>query len=120
MLDVQFAGSLACVFEVIEEEVHRAARQVLSAFQEFGRPRLSLVSTDVGRLILEVEDEPKLDAGIGNGQMDAVVFRLLDGLSHVRMCIDIKHAPDLVVGPTSTSPLGTQLGLLRADRLVDE
>lgn len=52
--------------------------------------------------------------------MDPVVFRLLDGLSHVRVCINVKHAPDLIVGPASASPLVSQLVLLRLDCFVDK
>ena len=49
---------------MVDEEVHRAARQVLSASQEFGRSRLGSLPANMGGLVLKVEDEPQLDAGI--------------------------------------------------------
>ena len=80
-------------------------RQVFFAPKKFCRSGLSFVSADVGGLILKVEDEPQFDAGIGNGQADPIVFRLLDGFSNVQMRIDVKYTPDLVVGPSSASSL---------------
>lgn len=78
------------------------------------------MSTEVGSLILEVKDEPQLDARIGNGQADAIGFSLLDGLSHIRVRINVEHAPDLVVGSTPTSLLISQLRSFCGDRFVNK
>ena len=120
MLDVQVSGSLACVVKTAVEEVHGLSRQILFAPKQLCRSQLSLVSADVGGLILEVEDEPQFNAGIGNGQADPIVFRFLDSLPHVRMRIDIEYAPDLIMSPSSASPLVTQLCLPRRDGPLNE
>lgn len=115
MLDVQVPGSLARVVKTAVEEVHRLSRQILFTPKKFRRSRLGLMSADVGGLILEVEDEPQFNAGIGNGQADPIVFRFLDSLPHVRMRIHIEYAPDLVMSPSSASSLLTRLCLPRRD-----
>jgi hypothetical protein len=43
--------------------------------------RLNAVAFDVGSLILKVQQQPKLEAGVRNGHFDAVRLGLLPGIT---------------------------------------
>jgi hypothetical protein len=58
---------------------------------------LSCVAVQVRSLILEVEDEPELDAGVGEGEADLIAYRESDCLFYERVLVAVKDAPDLVV-----------------------
>lgn|SRR5215218_366404 len=65
---------------------------------------LGYIALDIGGLLDEVEEEPKLDARVRNSQVDLVTASQLDRLVESRVLIDIKDAPHLIVRPTATSP----------------
>ena len=64
---------------------------------------------DVRGLIFDVQHKPELDARIGNRDFDTTLACVVYGSRHVRVLIDVKHAPDLVEvliaapGPASSS-----------------
>jgi hypothetical protein len=59
--------------------------------------RLYGVALDVGSLILKVQQQPKLETRIRNGQFYVVRSRFLLGVRDVLMCVHVKYAPDLVI-----------------------
>ena len=48
-------------------------------------------------VVLEVEDQPQFEAGIGYGHFDVLVPRLVNGLWHISIVIDIEDALHLVI-----------------------
>lgn len=71
-------------------------------------------------LILEMQNEPQLNAGIRNGESDSVCVGFLDRLSHLHVSVDVEYAPDLVVCAAAAAPLVASLQLFRINSPVDE
>jgi hypothetical protein len=74
----------------------------LGATEEGLGPRLGFVPLEVGRLVLEMQEEPELQARVRHGEVDAVARCEVDGLGEVRVLVPVKDTPDLVVRPAST------------------
>jgi len=60
-------------------------------------------------LVGEVEDEPQLDAWVGQDYRNAVGRRPVDGRWKVRMKVSVEYAPNLVVCATTAAPLFASL-----------
>lgn len=50
-----------------------------------------------GCLIPEMQERPKLKAGIGDGQFDSMIPSLLPGIVKAGVVVHIEHAPDFVI-----------------------
>jgi hypothetical protein len=90
--------------EAVERQCLIVARQV--ALQ----PAPGVSPFQVGSLLLEVQQRPQLEAGVGDGQVDSIVPSLLAGIRQVGMLIDVENTPDLVkteevVSPASRFPV---------------
>jgi len=120
VLLVEVLSSPPRVVESLVQLIGRRRREVLLTTEKLGRPILSGVTVDVGRLILEVDDEPQLDARIRHHDLDSVRTGELDGVCNVGMLINIEHAPNGGIAP-APAPVGLALGLaLRCHCTLDE
>lgn len=75
---------------------------LLAAEQRF-RPCLRRVTIDVSGLILEMEQEPQLDARIRHRKLDAMRPGECCGAGQVVVRVDVVEAPDLVVRSVSAA-----------------
>jgi hypothetical protein len=71
-------------------------------------------------VVLEMEDEPELNARIRNSQINVVPVSEVDGPSEVRVLITVEDAPDLVMGAPAPSPRFASLSSLCLDCSLDE
>ncbi len=62
---------------------------------------LRLPAVDEGVLVLEVKQEPKLHARVGDSKTDIVAHSEINSGHEVRVIVTVEHTPDLVMGPTS-------------------
>jgi len=97
-----------------------ACGERFSASEALGCGPLSICAMDIGRLVSEVEHEPKLDAGVRHRQVDAIVPSHRLDLVETWMIVYIEHAPDLVIRPTAAALLlALRLSLLRCSRFYE-
>jgi hypothetical protein len=71
-------------------------------------------------VVLEMEDEPELNARVRDSQIDVVPVGKVDSPSEVGVLITVEDAPDLVMGAPAPSPRFASLGSLRLDCSLDE
>jgi hypothetical protein len=81
---------------------------------------LGFVAIEVSSLVAEVEDEPQLDAWVGDDDADPVRGCLVERLGPVRMFISVEYAPDFVVCFSLASRLSSRLDVFRLGGVVDE
>jgi len=71
-------------------------------------------------LVLEVQDEPQLQARIGYGEMYLMPSGEIQRSVHIRVLVYVEYAPDLVVIPPSTPPLLASFLSLTICRMLDK
>jgi len=94
--------------------------EVLLAAEQLRGSALRGVAVDGCGLVLEVEDEPKLDARVGHDDVDPVPAGEVEHFGNVRMDVTVGCAPHLVVGATSATGRVALRLLLGCDRPFDE
>jgi hypothetical protein len=67
-----------------------------------------------------MKDEPELNAGVRNGQVDAVAVCEGDGLGEVGMFVAVEDAPDLIVGAPPAFACVASLDPLCPNGFLDE
>jgi hypothetical protein len=75
---------------------------------------------DPPRLVFEVQDEPQLQARVGNGETYFVPTSEVEHSIQIQMLVDIEHAPNLVVIAAPTAPLVAFLLTLTINSALDE
>jgi hypothetical protein len=78
------------------------------------------LALQVRGLVLEMKDEPELEARVRYGQIDVVPVREVDGSGEVGVLVAIEDAPYLVVGPPAPSPRVASFGPLGLNCSLDE
>lgn len=76
------------VLELRELDVLVVLRQMFLQQPEQFLPRLGT------GIVAEVENQPQLDAGIGNREFNSVIACRLFGLGKIRMLVNVEDAPD--------------------------
>lgn len=71
-------------------------------------------------LVGEMQDEPKLDARVGDSEVNVVGFGEIDCLTEERVLVDIEYTPDLIVGTPLAASLGLLLGIFGLNGPLDE
>lgn len=120
MLLVEEAGPHNRFIGVSGQDVESIGCQRLAAAEQVPSSALCRRPVEVGRLILEMEDEPQLDAGVRDCELDPVAPRQVNCLLEVRVIIDIEDAPDLVVRPPPRTASLQSVSALSSYRLLDE
>lgn len=120
MLLVERLGPCRRIAEPVDELPHGGRRQDLLTAQQAFRPSLGVASLKMRCLVIEVQDEPQLDAGVRYDHADPVGLRLVERLGHIGVLIDIEHAPDLVMGAAAPPALIPGIAPLCLDRSIDE
>src|SRR6266566_6824374 len=120
MLLVEFYRSSPRFVVALGECAESGLGQNLGAAEVFFDTMLRCLALQVCGPVLEVEDEPELEARIRDGEVEAVPVCKGDGLGEVRMLVTVEHAPDLVVGAPVSLPRAASLGSLRLNCSLDE
>lgn len=120
MLRVEILSSSTSIHVATTEFLAGVWRQNLVTAEKIPRSPLSLPPLEVRGLIRKVQNEPQLDARIGDRDRDAVGCRLLESALEVWMFITIKDAPNLVVCLAFTSALLSRFAALGFDRAINE
>ncbi len=81
---------------------------------------LGVMTINVGGLVFEMEEEPQLKARVGEGDIDVALTRFVQCLGEVRVLIDVKYTPDLVVVGVVGSPTRLPPSLLMLAGTLDE
>ena len=120
VLVIERNGSGLGVWEPLGQLLKRVIVEDLVALEQLLGECLGGVPLNMGGVVLEVEDEPEFDARVGHGHADTVGEGLLHGGAHIRMLVDVEHAPVLIAGaPTSALCLPGFVALL-LDSVVDD
>lgn len=67
-------------------------------------PPLDVMTVDVRRAVLEMEQEPQFKAGVGDRQTDGMPTRQGDRIRQPRVLVHVEDAPDLIMGTASSAP----------------
>jgi hypothetical protein len=88
-------------------------RKRLPVFREVSLEEApQLVPIEPGRLLLEVQERPELEAGVRDCQLDSTVASLLSGIVKPGVVVHVEHAPDFVIAQeVITAPPGFPLCL---------
>ena len=106
---VEVLGSLCRALVPAFEFSERRRRQILVAVRQSPCATLDRMSINVRRLILEVQNQPELDAWIGECEMDPVAPRKGTSFVKVRMVVAVEDTPGLIVGAPLAALRGRRL-----------
>ncbi len=79
MLSVECPGSCPGSYIPLVEREECFGRKGFAGRQKFFRPTLRVMTLDMGCLGFEVDYKPEFNAGIRNGDMDAICLRHIPG-----------------------------------------
>jgi hypothetical protein len=106
------------IFVAADEFDKGSGRGHLRASEQIRRDLLNLAPVQVSGLILEVKQEPQLDAWITDRDADLRHSGELQCPVHVGMLVDVEHTPVLVIGIPLSALGGTEIsGSLGGSRL---
>ena len=120
MLGLQCEGPSASFAVSPTENLASCLGQNLPAAEQRLTSTLRRIAVQERGLILKVEIEPELNAGVGDHDADAVHPRQIHRLRDAQMLIPIEDAPDLVVRLAAPPTRFPQFILLGGDRCLDQ